>query len=120
MSDAHAFVGGMRSGNGNASWPLVSLTVDPHGCVTVQLRGRLLEAVFGRWLPKVVYRAADPTHAENVRGGFFRSGGVRLFGEGLATVVFWSSQPREIMTALAEQGVQTTWHERPPKVWTRP
>ena len=119
-SGRHHFVGGMRSRRGNATWPLASLTIDHELGVSVQLRGRLPQVLFGLWIPKVSYPAGADTQAENVRGGFTGSGGVRLQADGWPSVVFWTFRPREVVTALAEHGVRTTWDDRPPKVWTRP
>ena len=119
MSTLRRFIGGMRSGGRNASWPLAVMTITNDGTVTVGLRGRVQDALYGRWLPTTIYRVTDSPEAENVRGALLGSGGIRLRADGQRTVVFWTSRPRDVLTALSEQGTRVEWHERPPKVWIR-
>jgi hypothetical protein len=118
MSARHRFIGGIRCGGRNASWPLAAVTISDDGTVTVGLRGRLQRVLYGRWLPTTVYRLTDSPEAENVRGGLLGSHGIRVHADG-RQVVFWTSRPREVLTALGEHGTRVVWHEQPPKVWIR-
>ena len=112
------FTGGMRGPRGaNATWPFARLTIRTDGAVTVGLRGvRWL-----RGLRSVRYQPTDVIRAEEIRGGFLGSAGVRLVGRE-QSVVFWTREPERILDALGRAGVAiaTTGEDKPPRVWTRP
>lgn len=114
MSGTHTFVGGMRTPSGsNATWPLARLTIDH--ATGVEVRVRVVHL-----LPPRRYAWSELALAENIRGRLLGSAGVRLIGKTSPVVIFWTSNPRTVLYALAEHGASTVWHERPPGVVIRP
>jgi hypothetical protein len=105
LSTAH-FSGGLRTRWLQASAPLASLTVEAEG-VTIS-------ALF---VIKLRYRWTEVRQVENLRGGMFRSPGVRFASDIRSPVTFWTTSCREVMSLLQSLGAPAQWHDDPPVVW---
>jgi hypothetical protein len=100
------FVGGMRGPRlsklepgANATWPLVELKLEG-GRGNLRLRLPGVRTLAQRWLPSFEF---DPS-AVNVKpheGRFSR--GVRIERPGEPSVIFWTSQPDEVLAAIARE-----------------
>lgn len=100
------FVGGMRGPRlsrlepgANATWPLVELKLE-NGQGSVRLRLPGFRTLVQRWLPSFDF---DPGSAsvEAFEGRFSR--GVRIERPGGASVIFWTSQPDDVLAAIARE-----------------
>lgn len=97
------FVGGMRWGGFNASWPLAELLVTEEG-VRVQLRPRCLRRLLAPLVPSAWMPWDAIAGVERVSGALMHSKGIRFIrsGEEQRRLVFWCTRTRQeqIMNAL--------------------
>lgn len=82
------FVGGLRLENGIASWPLAEMVASSEG-VTVQLRWRLLRAVFSPRFAAVFISWDQLNRPGLVRGISPGSRGIQLTTSNGAKLIFW-------------------------------
>jgi hypothetical protein len=97
----------------NATWPLAVLLIDPAFGITVSARG-ILGNLPG--LGPVSYPWGRIKHAERVKGLILGTPGVRIVGDNLPRVVFWTWRPQEVLLTLAAQGVSVRDESDPPAV----
>ena len=107
QSDRLRVIGGLRY-RGNASWPLAELIIEREA-IFIRLRGRVLQRLFGHWLPSVAVPIAEVVVAEFVRGPVFATNGLRLVSSE-PSVIFWFRNSRDrdaARGALDARGVRT-------------
>jgi hypothetical protein len=106
MESRQRFVGGMRGPRlsrlepgANATWPLVELTLE-NGRGFVRLRLPGLHRLVQRWLPSFEF---DPRSVKVEEHDGLFSRGVRIERPGEPSVIFWTSQPKDVLAAIARQ-----------------
>ena len=105
-----SFIGGLRTGWFNATWPFAGLTLDAVG-VTVRL--------FGFVRLRRGYSAV--AKVERIVGGLLGSPGIRIETTDGDWLVFWTFNPKAVLEAFREHGVRAKASDvRPPKVWLEP
>jgi hypothetical protein len=110
------FVGAMAGPRGG--WPVAYLEIRSGG--EVRLQGEMTILPTGpKWKlrPPALTWQPGLLRAENVRGALTGRHGVRLSGSPGPQATLWCGSPKDVLSALAESGVPTVWHEQPPRVW---
>jgi hypothetical protein len=111
-SAASRWVGGANLpgtfGRTNATKPLAVLDLGPSS-LTLGVRPKLLAGMFG--VSSITVPRSDDVEVFPVRGRLGTRGvGVRR--DGAAPVYFWTSQPEEVLQALASADWPVSWDER--------
>lgn len=106
--DKRVFVGGLRKGTFNATWPFARMTVDDGG-VVIRVLG--FPAFDADW---------SALEFERVVGGLLASPGIRLTRSDGLRVVFWSFRPGSVIAELRARGAVVRESQDPPRIWGRP
>jgi hypothetical protein len=110
------FVGALSGPWGG--WQVAYLEIRSDGQVTLQGEMTILPAGLRRKLrPPAMAWQPGLLRAENVRSALTGRDGVRFSGSPGPRATLWCGSPKDVLSALAESGVPTLWHERPPRVW---